>query len=197
MITNNEALLERIKKKPRLLKTRIIRYVSYPLNAITTITNTPNNMIDKAKLVTPFQHRHYGNKVIEGVKNGTIKELSVSKLSDLGRDTRNILEVILFLKEYNVILSIDNIGSTGSIELSIAVGVLNDIYTLNLKRKQEHSVVAKSSIKTRSTKDDSNLKYLYTDEIKFIKANPCLSLRDYSKILDRSVNTIRKIKDKI
>jgi DNA invertase Pin-like site-specific DNA recombinase len=74
----------------------------------------------------PFAERTYGAKVLQLVKEGKIKELVVSEIRDIGRNTRDTINTLGILEDANVIVRIQNLGNLQS----FVDGKKNPAYTL-------------------------------------------------------------------
>jgi DNA invertase Pin-like site-specific DNA recombinase len=74
----------------------------------------------------PFAERTHGAKVLQLVKEGKIKELVVSEIRDIGRNTRDTINTLGILEDAGVIVRIQNLGNLQS----FVDGKKNPAYTL-------------------------------------------------------------------
>ena len=74
----------------------------------------------------PFAERTHGSKVLQLVKEGKIKELVVSEIRDIGRNTRDTINTLGILEDAGVIVRIQNLGNLQS----FVDGKKNPAYTL-------------------------------------------------------------------
>ena len=74
----------------------------------------------------PFRERTNGIKIITLVEQGTLKELIVPELRDIGRNTYDTISVLDFMEKHNVIVTIQSLGNLQS----IVEGKKNPLWTL-------------------------------------------------------------------
>lgn len=74
----------------------------------------------------PFRERTNGMKIITLVEEGTLKELIVPELRDIGRNTFDTISVLDFMERHSVIVTIQSLGNLQS----IVEGKKNPLWTL-------------------------------------------------------------------
>ena len=74
----------------------------------------------------PFRERTNGIKIITLVEQGTLKELIVPELRDIGRNTFDTISVLDFMERHSVIVTIQSLGNLQS----IVEGKKNPLWTL-------------------------------------------------------------------
>ena len=74
----------------------------------------------------PFRERTNGIKIITLVEQGTLKELIVPELRDVGRNTFDTISVLDFMERHSVIVTIQSLGNLQS----IVEGKKNPLWTL-------------------------------------------------------------------
>ena len=74
----------------------------------------------------PFRDRTNGIKIITLVEQGTLKELIVPELRDIGRNTFDTISVLDFMERHSVIVTIQSLGNLQS----IVEGKKNPLWTL-------------------------------------------------------------------
>ena len=74
----------------------------------------------------PFRERTNGIKIITLVEQGTLKELVVPELRDIGRNTFDTISVLDFMERHSVIVTIQSLGNLQS----IVEGKKNPLWTL-------------------------------------------------------------------
>ena len=74
----------------------------------------------------PFRERTNGIKIITLVEQGTLKELIVPELRDIGRNTFDTISVLDFMEKHSVIVTIQSLGNLQS----IVEGKKNPLWTL-------------------------------------------------------------------
>lgn len=74
----------------------------------------------------PFRERTNGIKIITLVEQGTLKELIVPELRDIGRNTFDTISVLDFMERHSVIVTIQSLGNLQS----IVDGKKNPLWTL-------------------------------------------------------------------
>jgi DNA invertase Pin-like site-specific DNA recombinase len=67
-------------------------------------------MLDKCSGKVKFAERENGKKLVELVEAGKVKELVVSELSRLGRNTGDTISTLEFLDKHNVNVKVQDIG---------------------------------------------------------------------------------------
>lgn len=148
------------------------------------------------------------NKMIDYVSENNIKKVLVTELSRLGRDTLQVLQTIQILNELKISLFIQNYNIetlTKKDEINAMSQFLITILAevARMERKTIRERVASGYINFRNKggkvgrkegfrKSDQQLKSEYVEEIKLLRKG--ISLRNVSKLTNRSVNTLRKLK---
>lgn len=148
------------------------------------------------------------NKMIDYVSKNKIKKILVTELSRLGRDTLQVLQTIQILNELKISLYIQNYNIetlTNENEINpmsqFLITILAEV--ARMERKTIRERVASGYINFRNKggkvgrkegfrKSDQQLKSEYVEEIKLLRKG--ISLRNVSKLTNRSVNTLRKLK---
>ena len=74
----------------------------------------------------PFRERTNGIKIITLVEQGTLKELVVPEIRDIGRNTFDTISVLDFMERHSVIVTIQSLGNLQS----IVEGKKNPLWTL-------------------------------------------------------------------
>jgi DNA invertase Pin-like site-specific DNA recombinase len=163
--------------------------------------------IDKISGAIPFYLREKAKLLIEEIKKGEIKNVSVSSIDRLGRNTIDVLQTIEFFTLNGVNLKVDNLGIESLVNnkenpvFKIIVAVLANISEMerqSLRERQLEGIeiakkngVYKGRIKgTTETSDEFLAKY--KEVVKHIKLNK--SLRDISSRCGVSLATVQKIK---
>jgi DNA invertase Pin-like site-specific DNA recombinase len=163
--------------------------------------------IDKISGAIPFYLREKAKLLIEEIKKGEIKNVSVSSIDRLGRNTIDVLQTIEFFTLNGVNLKVDNLGIESLVNnkenpvFKIIVAVLANISEMerqSLRERQLEGIeiakkngVYKGRIKgTTETSDEFLAKY--KEVVKHIKLNK--SLRDISSRCGVSLATVQKVK---
>ena len=163
--------------------------------------------IDKISGAIPFYLREKAKLLIEEIKKGEIKNVSVSSIDRLGRNTIDVLQTIEFFTLNGVNLKVDNLGIESLVNnkenpvFKIIVAVLANISEMerqSLRERQLEGIeiakkngVYKGRIKgTTETSDEFLAKY--KEVVKHLKLNK--SLRDISSRCGVSLATVQKIK---
>jgi DNA invertase Pin-like site-specific DNA recombinase len=166
--------------------------------------------IDKISGAIPFYLREKAKLLIEEIKKGEIKNVSVSSIDRLGRNTIDVLQTIEFFTLNGVNLKVDNLGIESLVNnkenpvFKIIVAVLANISEMerqSLRERQLEGIeiakkngVYKGRIKgTTETSDEFLAKY--KEVVKHIKLNK--SLRDISSRCGVSLATVQKVKKKL
>lgn len=166
--------------------------------------------IDKISGAIPFDLREKAKLLIEEIKKGKIKNVSVSSICRLGRSTIDVLQTIEFFTLNGVNLKVDNLGIESLVNnkenpvFKIIVSVLANIAEMERSSIRERQLdgieiakkngVYKGRIKgTTETTEEFLAKY--KESIKFIKMGK--SLRDVASRSNISLATALKIKKMI
>lgn len=67
-------------------------------------------LLDKVSGSVPFRDREHGKVIIALVEQGKLKELVVEEFSRLGRNTGDVIQVLEWLDEHEVNVTVRNIG---------------------------------------------------------------------------------------
>lgn len=67
-------------------------------------------LLDKVSGSVPFRDREHGKEIIALVEAGKLKELVVEEFSRLGRNTGDVIQVLEWLDEHEVNVTVRNIG---------------------------------------------------------------------------------------
>ena len=165
---------------------------------------------DKVSGSVPFHERVGGKRIIDLVKQGVVETVHVHKIDRLGRNLKDILEVIQFMTDNKIAIhfesqglkTIDENGKENPVTKMI-ISVLATIAEMNknqiLENQAEGIQIAKAKGKYKGRKQgtqESVLKFLSKSKNK--KALDLLS-KDYSctevsKIVGVHLNTVTKIK---
>lgn len=166
--------------------------------------------IDKISGAIPFYLREKAKLLIEEIKKGVIKNVSVSSIDRLGRNTIDVLQTIEFFTLNGVNLKVDNLGIESLVNnkenpvFKIIVSVLANIAEMERQSLRERQLVGieiakkngvyKGRIKG-STETTEEFLAKYKESIKFIKMGK--SLRDVASRSNISLATALKIKKMI
>jgi len=148
------------------------------------------------------------NKMIDYVSKNNIKKVLVTELSRLGRDTLQVLQTIQILNELTISLYIQNYNIETLTEENKINPMSQFLITIlaevaRMERKTIRERVSSGYVNFRNNggvvgrkvgfrKSDEQLKNEYLDEIKLLRKG--ISLRNVSKLTNRSINTLRKLK---
>jgi DNA invertase Pin-like site-specific DNA recombinase len=148
------------------------------------------------------------NKMIDYVSKNKIKKILVTELSRLGRDTLQVLQTIQILNELKISLYIQNYNIetlTNENEINpmsqFLITILAEV--ARMERKTIRERVSSGYVNFRNNggvvgrkkgfrKSNEKLKSEYIEEIKLLRKG--ISLRNVSKLTNRSINTLRKLK---
>jgi DNA invertase Pin-like site-specific DNA recombinase len=163
--------------------------------------------VDKISGTTPFLKREQASLLLKAVENGEIKNLSVSSIDRLGRNTIDVLTTIERLHNNNVTLKVDNLGLHSLVNgkenptFKLIVSVLANIAEMERATLRERQLegIAEAKKKgiykgrekgTVETKDEVLSKY--PEVVRYLKLNK--ALRDVASRSKVSLGTVQKVK---
>lgn len=156
---------------------------------------------------TPFSSRPKGLELINAVKTGEVKYISVASIDRLGRNTVDVLQTLEILDEYKTTLKVDNLGLESQINgkpnqvfklISSVLANVSQMERENLLERQREGVAiakAKGVYKGRvrgSVESEDLILLKHKEVVKFIKQNQ--SLRNTAKLAGVSLGTVQKVK---
>jgi DNA invertase Pin-like site-specific DNA recombinase len=155
----------------------------------------------------PFIKRENAKLLIEQVKKGNIKNVSVSSIDRLGRNIIDVLQTIEFFTINGVTLKVDNLGLESLVNgkenptFKLIISVLANIAEMersSIRERQMEGIAlakARATYKGRikgTTETTEEFLIKYKEVIKHLKLNK--SLRDISSRCNVSLATVQKVK---
>ena len=192
---------------------RYIRVSSITQNDARQIAKKHNDellFIDKVSGSIPFIKRENAKLLIEQVKKGNIKNVSVSSIDRLGRNIIDVLQTIEFFTINGVTLKVDNLGLESLVNgkenptFKLIISVLANIAEMersSIRERQMEGIAlakARGTYKGRikgTTETTEEFLIKYKEVIKHLKLNK--SLRDISSRCNVSLATVQKVKKKL
>jgi DNA invertase Pin-like site-specific DNA recombinase len=158
----------------------------------------------------PFIEREQAKKLIEAVKSGSVKYISVSSIDRLGRNTIDILQTIELFHENGITLKVDNLGIESLTNgkpnqvFKLIISVMSNVSEMEretlLERQKEGIAIAKANGvyngRVKGSKETpQQLLTKHKQVVKYLKANQ--SLRNTAKLSGVSLGTVQKVKKAI
>lgn len=194
------------------MKAKYIRVSTNEQNISRQIDENAKMYIDKVSGKTPFKERLSGIELLRDVEKGLISEIEFHAVERIGRNASDSLTVIDFLEKKKVQVNIKNLGISLFLDngkknpmFSVAVAVLSSLAQTekeNMEERQREGIeIAKikgiyKGRKAGAVQTDEKLLERHNDIVKHLKMNKN-SLREIALLTGKSVNTVRKIKEKI
>jgi len=153
-----------------------------------------------------FADREKGQILLQEIKAGRIKWVSVSAIDRLGRNLKDLINTLEEFDNLGVTLRVDNLGLESRIEgkpnstFKLIVSVMANVAEMErntlLERQREGIAIAKSNgtYKGRvkgSTESDDEVLAKYKDVVKFL--NRKQSLRNTAKLTNVALGTVQKV----
>nr|WP_315160608.1 recombinase family protein [uncultured Flavobacterium sp.] len=190
------------------------KYIRISTNGQNEARQKDSSMVeyfDTISGVVSFTERPQAKKLLDDVRNGTIKTIVVHSVDRLGRNAYDIQTTMELLNKEDVNLVIENLGLHSRID-----GKANPIFKMICDLLANVSQIERESIRERIaegiaiaklqgkykgrikgiTETDEDFLSKYKAEIKYIR-NKSFSLSQLNKMTNLSINTIRKIKTMI
>lgn len=163
--------------------------------------------IDKISGSIPFAERPAGKKLIKDIESGNVDYLEVHSIDRLGRNLRDILKTIDFLKENNCNLKINNLGlemldSNNKTSLTFSLissifGTIAEMEREQIKERQKEGIAiakVKGTYKGRAVGSVDSIDKLvskHNDVVKCYKKK--MSIRETALVTKKSPTTIAKV----
>ncbi len=166
-------------------------------------------MLDRVSGSVSFKDRPKGQELTKLVEQGKISELWVEEFSRLGRNTGDVIKTLEWLEEMKVNVVVRNIGLQSRPNgqknpiWKMISSVMSSLYEMELENIKERTMVGRKVYVlnggrlgrpegTKETERDFLEKSQTKEVIKNLKKG--LTIREISKIVDCSFNTIIKTK---
>ncbi len=194
------------------MKAKYIRVSTTEQNIARQIDEDVKMYIDKVSGKLPFKERPSGIELIRDVEKGLISQIEFHAVERIGRNASDSLSVIDYLEKRKIQVYIKNLGISLFLEngkknpmFAVAVAVLSSLAQTekeNMEERQREGIeIAKikgiyKGRKSGAIQTDERLLERHVDIVKHLRIGKN-SLREIALLTGKSVNTIRKIKEKI
>ena len=166
-------------------------------------------IMDKVSGTVPFKDRDGGKEIAQLVQKGLLKELVLEELSRCGRNTGDVITTLQWLEDNEVNVVVRNIGLESRPNgkrnpvWKMITSVMSSLYDMELDSIRERTHYGRVMYVRNGGKlgrpkgsNENERQFLnkpQTKEIqKYLQKN--LTLREISKLVGCSVNTVRKVK---
>jgi DNA invertase Pin-like site-specific DNA recombinase len=163
--------------------------------------------VDKISGAMPFTERPEAKKLLESIKQGEIKYLSVSSIDRIGRSTLDVLQSIDALTKAGITLKVDNLGLESLVNgkenptFKLICSVLANISEMERATLRERQLEGIVEAKKRgvykgrekgTTETAEEIIAKYKEVVRFIRMKK--PLRDAASRCGVSLGTVQKVK---
>ena len=166
-------------------------------------------MLDKCSGKVKFAERENGKKLVEMVEAGKVKELVVSELSRLGRNTGDTISTLEFMDKHNVNVKVQDIGLESMPSgkknpiFKMISSIMSSLYENELENIKERTRAGREVYKLQGGTfgrpvgtNESDRDFMNKPQVKkiILQLDKGQSVRNTAKIADVSPSLVQKTK---
>ena len=167
-------------------------------------------LFDKVSGSVPFWERENGAKLKSLIEQGKVKELVSEEFSRLGRNTGDVIQVLEYLEEHEINVTIRNLGLQSRPNgqknpiWKMISSVMASLYEMELENIKERTQVGRmvyvqngGKLGRNTGSTESNKEFLEKPSSKKILGylkKESYTIRERAKICEVSTNTVMKVK---
>lgn len=166
-------------------------------------------MLDKCSGKVKFAERENGKKLVELVEAGKVKELVVSELSRLGRNTGDTISTLEFMDKHNVNVKVQDIGLESMPSgkknpiFKMISSIMSSLYENELENIKERTRAGREVYKLQGGTfgrpvgtNESDRDFMNKPQVKkiLLQLDKGQSVRNTAKIADVSPSLVQKTK---
>ena len=166
-------------------------------------------MLDRCSGKVKFAERENGKKLVELVEGGKVKELVVSELSRLGRNTGDTISTLEFMDKHNVNVKVQDIGLESMPSgkknpiFKMISSIMSSLYENELENIKERTRAGREVYKLQGGTfgrpvgtNESDRDFMNKPQVKkiILQLDKGQSVRNTAKIADVSPSLVQKTK---